>query len=551
MKNNQPETFKGFEIFFSRLQMRAKMIGITIILIAIVHLILTVLLSYFFQRQEWAGVAKYVWAHLSHFQIPDLTLVRTWIKDLLHNSLVFFALSGVVWLMVPSIFRWYREHGERNLCDEHIRGVQIVTPYELQMQTGINKEVGRIHIGPILIPMSMEPKHCLIIGRPGVGKTIALRKVIEDIRAARKKAIVYDFKGDYLSSFYQPSEGDLIFNPLDARAVGWNLFSEIETVMDIDSIATSMISPNISTTDPFWPDAARDVFAGLLRVLWATGARSNKDIWAAITAPAADIAKWLKKTPGGERGYRYIEDAGSKQAMSVLSVLMQYCKSFQFLTESKGDFSLKRWVEKDSEKGILFVTSYADIADTLRPILSLMVDLVGRKLLSLPEDYSRRLFFVIDEFGTLQRLSTIQNLLILSRSKGGSVWLAIQDIGQIDHIYGREGRQTIVNACGSFLTFAVADPDTARYLSDKIGDREYSSVDETITMAVKDGRDGISAARKHKTERLILPSELSGLKALTGYLKLPGTDIAKVKMQYRDYPVVAPTFVMREGLSLQ
>jgi type IV secretory pathway TraG/TraD family ATPase VirD4 len=547
MRTNQHDTFKGFELFFAHLQMRVKMVIITVAVVGVVHLLLAGGLSFFFYGDGWSIISRYVWLQISHFRLPDLMLVQAGAVELFRRSYVYFALSGVVWLTVPLIFSRYKRHAEEKLNDKHIRGVRLISPAKLQQQV---EKGGRIHIGPVVMPANAEVKHCFVVGRPGTGKTVVMRQVIEGIRRIGAKAIVYDFKGDYLSSFYDPNVGDLIFNPLDTRSVGWNLFSEIETTMDIDSISTSLIQPSISNSEPFWNDAARDVFAGLLRVLWASGARTNKDIWAAITAPAIDIAKWLRDTPGGERGFRYVEGASSKQTISVLSVLMQFCKSFQFLAGMEGNFSLKRWVEDPTQKGIMFVTSYADIADSLRPILSLMVDLVGRKLISMPNDYSRRLFFVIDEFGTLQRLSTIQQLLTLARSKGGSVWLGIQDIGQVDKLYGKEGRQTIVNACGSSVMMAVSDPDTARFLSDKIGEREYSSVDETLTMGVENERDGISAARKHKTDKLILSSELTGMPDLTAFLRMPGMDVAKISIAYREYPVVAPSFVMRGGLTL-
>jgi type IV secretory pathway TraG/TraD family ATPase VirD4 len=78
-----------------------------------------------------------------------------------------------------------------------------------------------------------------------------------------QRVVIYDYKSDYLSKFYRPKK-DIIFNPLDARGLEWNLFNEIKTRMDIDAIAASLIPPPISTSDPFWNDAARGVFAGIL-----------------------------------------------------------------------------------------------------------------------------------------------------------------------------------------------------------------------------------------------------------------------------------------------
>ena len=68
---------------------------------------------------------------------------------------------------------------------------------------------------------------------------------------------------------------------------------------------------------------------------------------------------------------------------------------------------------------MIYVTNYADIRDTLKPILTLFIDLLGRKLLSLADSHTRRVFFMLDEVNTLQKMSTLLDLLTLSRSKGG------------------------------------------------------------------------------------------------------------------------------------
>jgi len=167
------------------------------------------------------------------------------------------------------------------------------------------------------------------------------------------------------------------------------------------------------------------------------------------------------------------------------------------------------------------------------------------------DDYNRRIFFILDELGTLQRLSTIVQLLTLSRSKGGSCWLGIQDIGQLDKIYTQNIRQAIVNACGSNLIFAVADPITAKFLSDKIGDTEYVETEETYSMGTEDNRDGISLIRRKKTEKLVLPSDIQNLKDLNAYLKLPNFDISKVEFRYKSYPDKHEPFLMKPELNLE
>jgi hypothetical protein len=64
--------------------------------------------------------------------------------------------------------------------------------------------------------------------------------------------------------------------------------------MDIDAAAHSLIS-SAYMQDPFWNDAARDVFSGILHYLYQNNAKSNSDIWAAVTAPISNIGAGSKE----------------------------------------------------------------------------------------------------------------------------------------------------------------------------------------------------------------------------------------------------------------
>ena len=125
------------------------------------------------------------------------------------------------------------------------------------------------------------------------------------------RGVLYDFKGDYTERFYRPGK-DLLFNPLDTRCVGWNLFNDIATQMDVDALAGSLI-PRAYHADPYWNDAARAVFAGVLHHLYAAGHRDNASIWKAVSSDVKEIAKWLRSTPHGEAGHTFVQDAGASR----------------------------------------------------------------------------------------------------------------------------------------------------------------------------------------------------------------------------------------------
>ncbi len=540
--------FKGFETWVTAVKMRIKMHLYIALVFFLAQLAITFVGSYIFYGDPWRLIFRYGWAGMRSFDIANTTEISKYAGLLVLKSSWIFFLTFGIWFFYPKIILKFNRRAKDQAKDSYVRGARIITAEELEKNIKKDEEKTDLLPGNIRMPLSAEPKHCLVIGRPGVGKTVAMSQIIDRLKERRAKGVVYDFKGDYLARFYNP-DTDIIFNPLDRRCLGWTVFNEINTFMDVDAVAHSLIPPP-NEGDPFWNNGSRDVFSGILHYLYQNGAKTNKDIWEAVTAAPSDIAGWLQNTKGGERGLIYIRDASSKQALSILSVMMQFVKAFEFMATADGDFSVRQWLENE-KSGFIFITNYSDVKDTLRPILSLFVDLMGRRLLSQKDDFDRRVFFMLDEFGTLQRLSTIVQLLTLSRSKGGSVWIGIQDIGQMDSIYTHFLRQAIVNACGSNLIFAVADPDTAKFLSEKIGDTEYIETEETYSMGTEDTRDGISLIRRKKTEKLVLPSEIQNLKDLNGYLKLPNYDITKIEFKYKSYPDRHEPFLMKPEFNLE
>ena len=167
------------------------------------------------------------------------------------------------------------------------------------------------------------------------------------------------------------------------------------------------------------------------------------------------------------------------------------------------------------------------------------------------DDHQRRVFFQLDEFGNLQRLPTIKDLLTQSRSKGGAVSIGIQDKGQIDKIYSPEFSQSILNACSNSITFRVADPTTARYLSERIGKTEVLETDQTLSMGVADNRDGVSLMQRTREKDLVLSSEIMNLRDLEAYLKIANYEVTKVKFDYKKYPDKNQPFIVRDDLLLE
>ncbi|MGO9016669.1 MAG: type IV secretion system DNA-binding domain-containing protein [Dissulfurispiraceae bacterium] len=545
--HRKDQMYKGAESAWTDVKMSGKNHMRIALVISLEQCLLVVVLNVLTTARAWGNLARYVMGSICSLEVP-------WgaggaLIELLTHNLWLLVITAPVWCAYPVVIKYFKNRASAQAEKQYEAGAKKVTEDELIEQVKKSGKKTDLVIGRVPLPWELENEHAFVVGSPGKGKTVANNQIISRLEERGAKALIYDFKGDYVQHFYKEGR-DIIFNPLDVRSIGWTITNEAKFTTDVDSIAGSLIPQSISNQDPFWADAARDVFTGILHYLYQNGKTSNKDIWEMVTSPVADIAAKLKKTKGAERGYVYIQDASSKQAMSVISVMTQYTKSFEYMATADGPFCIKDWLE-DGKPGFLFVTNYSNLSETLRPVLSLLVDLMGTRLLAMSEDLKRRIFFIIDEFGTLQRLPTIVKMLTEGRSKGGSIWIWIQDIGQVDKIYTKDLRQSVFGACGFNLFFSVNDPDTGKFIEAAIGKWRYIDSEETRTMGSADERDGITIMRRKVTEDLFLAADIKNLPKLTAILRIPGFDVAEIKLQYKPYPVRAESFVMKPGFSLE
>lgn len=524
MKYKDPQSYKGFESWYHAIQMKLKMYLTTAIILVFLHL---------------AVVAGYlVLFHGDLFHLLGLALQRNIIyvpkvlSLMIKKAIIILVLTTPVWLLYPTMLGWFKKRAVDMMSDQHLRGQKLVSDRELSKQ--IKSGSISFYIGSVPFPQEYETRHMLIVGRPGTGKTTLINEMLLSLRK-RCKVIIHDFKGDYVSKFYDPST-DHLFNPLDVRSVHWCPLSEVRMYADVDSIATSLI-PESKAQDKFWQDAARHVFASILHILLRSGEISNQAIWRYSSMTEPEMIEVINQAVAqgiepARRALGYLQgyEKGSKVASDVLSTMKQHTNCFEYMTHLQSRFLLREWVESP-QGGFLFITNYVNIADTLRPIVTLVVDLVLKHLLSLPDNRDRRVFVVLDEFANMLRLSTVVKALETARSKGGAIVIATQDTEQVSRLYSIETSHTIVNTCGTLVSFSVGDSATAKYVSSLFGEQEILETDESLSMGPEDMRDGLSITRRRKTEPVVLPSELLTLPDLCCYVRVLHHPVCRTKIK--------------------
>jgi type IV conjugative transfer system coupling protein TraD len=463
------------------------------------------------------------------------------------SSLV--AISGLIYL--------FNFRGKKLAKEKFLRGAKIISTKLLKKKIRkFNFEESLKHlqfpysspysIAQIPFPRNVEFLHTIILGSTGTGKTNGILELLDQVRKNGDRAILYDKMGTLTSAYYDPSR-DTILNPLDARSKSWSFFKEIRNESDYDYMASAFIQEKKGNSDQFWIDAARRVFAVFAKKLKeekGSDATNQEFVDALLKVGYEELAQFLTGTEAAS----LISTKSERTSLSILSILATHISSMKYLRDSKDNFSIRNWVETDSD-GFLFISSRSDQHDSLQPLISTWIDIAVKALLSVEQnDHNsskpRRIFIILDEIGSLQQLPSLLDGLAQSRQFGGSFLLSLHSISQLRSVYGKDKTETITSLCRNKIFFAGADEETSDYCSQNLGYQENEEVKEGISYGANEIRDGVSLSTQKNLRRVVIASEIMNMKALEAYLKFAGHfPIAKISFKIKKRPKIAERFV--------
>ena len=547
------KAFKGFETWLSFLLMNMKMFKWILIASGLLSAGFTLLIIFYFKNSFWqisGWCLENMWWGLVNNTMkvfkPAWDIFWQEFFQMLHFYLTIFFI--ILTAITVFTLHYFRKRSMKQEEDKYIDGAKFISSDKLL--TLLSKEKTSIPIADIKTPVDDETKHFFIVGRTGSGKTQTLKRVVTHLQTSGSKIILYDNKGDYIPTNYK-KERDIIFNPIDERSAQWTIFNDCTSKMDIEQvICHGMIPGSGGSRDPFWANASREVFRGILYYCYRNEMYSNAKIWDVLSSGASKIVKILNTIPEGRTGREMILDSSSKQTQGIMAMLLQYTAILELMATEDGGFSIRKWLH-DPQPGTLFLVNHSKSKDVLKPILTLLLEMASHEVLSMPDDYNRRIYFFLDEFGSLNNMSSIIELLTRARSKGASIWIGTQEIGQIEKVYGKESRQSIVNGCASKLILSIAEPETAKYFSESIGQTEVLESSESMSMGPSNIRDGLTFTRNSKTKPLVLPSVFQQFPDMEGILKLSNYDYCKVKVPYISYKVLNQYLEIRNDMLLE
>lgn len=486
----------------------------------------------------------------TYWTSADWLVVSSLAKKTLHNFEIYLLHGAVIaGLFALAMLAWawfYFTRTGRGLgSNEYLRGARFGSIREVRRALWGQKK-GPLIIGAVPVPETFEPEHILLCGAPGTGKTNLIVGMLDGIRKSGRRAIVYDTAGTFVEKFYRQGR-DMLLNPLDQRTAHWSPWVDVPRDYHYDQIAESTIPDKHG--DPFWAKAARGTLVAVMRKL----ARQKHTYVSVLLdrllrSKLKDLATFVTGTDAAA----FISTEGERTSAGIQAELASVMRSFGYLDDTDDGFSIRDWVEKGEEGSWLFITVKADQLPSLRPLITVWLDIAISAIMSLAPDRDRRLYCVIDELPTLQKLPSLSDFLARARKYGGCGILGFQSYPQLEATYGIQDAAAITGYCSTWVALRANDTATAKHVSENLGQVEQVEANEGMSYGVNDMRDGVNLSRMQVTRPLVMPTEVINLPNLVGFLRF-GRNLPVVRFdcRFNDIPSLGEAFSERTDPPVQ
>ncbi|ELY4230333.1 type IV conjugative transfer system coupling protein TraD [Cronobacter sakazakii] len=444
--------------------------------------------------------------------------------------------SGAFSLCVFFAITWFITRiGRRESEDEYISGMQLTDkPAEVNRLLRQNGELSDLRVGDLHMVKRAEVMNFLIHGTIGVGKSTLIRWLLDYIRRRGDRAIIYDSGCTFTETHYNP-QTDFILNAHDERCANWQMWGECIDTVDYENLAASLI-PVEGDSDPFWVSSSRTIFSDLAIRMSADPERSiEKFLMTLLSLSMKSLREYLANTPSAN----LVEEKIEKTAISIRSVVTNYAKALRYLQGlddgTKPPFTIREWMTSGRyDNSWLFISTQARHRKSVRPLISMWLSMTTLLLQSMGENSERRVWFIIDEKTSLQRIPEFAETLAEARKFGGCFVIGIQNMAQLIHVYGREMARSIFDLLNTRMYGRSPSAVMAKVVEEDLGNQRRKEAREQNSYGLDQVRDGISIGKDKVNQPVVDYEQIMRLPNLNFYVRLPGEyPVVRLGLKYR------------------
>lgn len=446
--------------------------------------------------------------------------------------------SGLFSMVVFIAVTWFiASIGRKESEDEYISGMQLTDkPAEVNKLLRKNGELSDLRVADLHMVKRAEVMNFLMHGTINVGKSTIIRWLLDYIRKRGDRAIIYDSGCTFTETHYNPST-DFILNAHDERCANWQMWGECIDAVDYDNLAASLI-PVEGESDPFWVSSSRTICADLAIRMSVDPDRSiEKFLKTLLSLSMKSLREYLVNTPSAN----LVEEKIEKTAISIRSVVTNYAKALRFLQGlddgTKPPFTIREWMTQERyDNSWLFISTQARHRKSVRPLISLWVSLATLLLQSMGENSERRVWFILDEAPSLQRIPELAETLAEARKFGGCFVLGMQNMAQLVHVYGRELAKSIFDLMNTRMYGRSPSAEMAKVVEEELGKQRTRKIRESNSYGMDQVRDGVSLGKDEVNNPIVDYEQIMRLPNLNFYVRLPGEyPVVRLKLKYRPF----------------
>ncbi len=359
--------------------------------------------------------------------------------------------------------------------------------------------------------------HIAVFGGSGLGKTSAL--LIPTLQAWQGTSFTIDISGDICRNIEKPNK--MIYEPANPDSIPYNIFGAIDDLDDVDEqnealeqLALQLMpdkEKSNSDATEFFTQEGRKILTSAFIAFYHREKDFVEICELIIRSSWKDLFNLIDDT-NNFNAIQYINSfaggnekntAGCKQAVDKVLKL--------FATNAKVKRSLRRpnqdepaFTPKELEYHNVFVIVEDSKLKLYSPLLRIITSQC-MEFFSNRQNYKKpTILFCIDEFASFGRMEITEALRKL-RKKGIRIMVLTQSMADIDMIYGRDERMSMMNNFRFNVILGIVEHDTQEYFSLLIGH-------EVVTKYSKSkSANNVTTSESQSKERIVQAEDLAHL----------------------------------------